>query len=70
MHFKRGTSLKFQEAETALAELKEQVCVCCLLCIFNSSFFSIFDSIVGGFSRTDSFEVQFLIKNKNYHTTS
>lgn len=42
MHFKRGTSLKFQEAETALAELKEQVCVCCLLCIFSSSFFFLF----------------------------
>ena len=70
MHFKRGTFSKFQEAETALAELKEQVCVCCLLCIFSSSFFSIFDSIVGGFSRTDSFGVQFLIKNKNYHKIS
>lgn len=58
-----GTSLKFQEAETVLAELKEQcVCVCCLLCIFNSSFF-IFDSIVGGFSQNDSFEVQLSIKN-------
>ena len=42
MHFKRGTSLKFQEAETALAELKEQVCVCCLLCIFSNSFFFLF----------------------------
>ena len=42
MHFKRGTFSKFQEAETALAELKEQVCVCCLLCIFNGSFFFLF----------------------------
>lgn len=33
-------------------------------------FFSIFDSIVGGFSRNDSFEVQLLIRNKNYHTIS
>ena len=46
-----------------MAELKEQcVSVCCLLCIFNSSFF-IFDNIVGGFSQNDSFEVQLSIKN-------